>query len=186
VRLFSHICLPSKSHKNGTENIHTFPLQGGDILKFGDIIIAVASLVVLVILISFPLTLVLTPALGNLGGFMLSAIIAFLLSAIIVGYIFAQNIWEENRTKTIAKIAILFTVLAISLIITEMATVEWAPMFRAEYLKANPTATPSAFDWYYIQRLQLIAEDFILVVFMFALSFIGLYISSMLKKPAKT
>jgi len=155
-------------------------------LKFGDVVTAVASLTIIVILIYFPLTLVLTPALGNYEGFELSAFIAFPISAIIVGYIFAQNIWEENRTKTIAKISVLFTVLAMSLIIMENATVEWVPMFRAEYLKANPTADPSAFDWYYIQRLQLIAEDFMLAVFMFALSFIGLYIGSMLKKPTKS
>jgi len=156
------------------------------ILKFGDVIIAVASLTIILVLIMFPLILILTPALGNFAGFELSAVISFLLSAIIVGYIFTQKIWEENRTKTIVKISVLFTVLALSLILVENAVVEWAPMFRAEYLKANPTADPSAFDWYYIQRLQLIAEDFMLAVFMFALSFIGLYISSMLKKPTKT
>jgi len=155
-------------------------------LKFGDVVTAVASLIVIVIFLMFPITLVLTSALGNFGGFTLSAVVAFPLSGIIVGYIFTQKIWEENRTKTIAKITVLFTVLALLFILVENAVVEWAPMFRAEYLKANPTATPSAFDWYYIQRLQLIAEDFILVVFMFALSFIGLYIGSMLKKPTKT
>jgi len=155
-------------------------------MKFGDVVTAVASLTVIVILIYFPLTLVLTPALGNYEGYELSAFVSFPISAIIVGYIFAQNIWEEKRTKTIAKITVLFTVLALLLILVENASMEWAPMIRAEYLKANPTATPSAFDWYYIERLAILLEDFILVVFMFALSFIGLYIGSMLKKPTKS
>jgi len=70
------------------------------ILKFSDIITTVASLKLIAILIMYPLTLVLTPAFGNFEGFMLSAVIAFILSAIIVGYIFTQKIWEENRTKT--------------------------------------------------------------------------------------
>jgi len=155
-------------------------------LKFGDVITAVASLTIIVVLIMFPLTLVLTPALGNFAGFSLSAVVVFLVSPIIVGYIFAQTIWEENRTKTIAKIAVLFTILALSLIIMENATVEWAPMFRAEYLKVYPTSTPSAFDWYYIERLELIAEDFMVGVLILALTFIGLYIGSQLKKPTKT
>lgn len=73
------------------------------ILKFGDVVIAVASITIILILIMFPLILVLTPALGNFAGFELSAVISFLLSPIIVGYIFSQKIWEENRTKTIAK-----------------------------------------------------------------------------------
>jgi len=155
-------------------------------LKFGDVVTAVASLTVIVILIYFPLTLVLTPALGNYAGYTLSAFISFPISAIIVGYIFAQKIWEENRTKTIAKISVLFTVLALLLILVENASMEWTPMIREEYLKANPTANPSASDWYYIERLAILLEDFILVVFMFALSFIGLYIGSMLKKPTKS
>jgi len=155
-------------------------------LKFGDVVIAVASLTITLILIMFPLTLVLTPALGNFAGFELSAVISFLFSAIIVGYIFSQKIWEENRTKTIAKITVLFTVLAMSLTIMENATVEWAPMFRAEYLKVNPTADPSAFDWYYIERLELIAEDFFVIVLILAFTFIGLYIGSTLKKPTKS
>jgi len=156
------------------------------ILKFGEVVTAVASLTIILILIMFTLTLVLTPALGNYTGFELSAFVSFFLSAIIVGYIFTQKIWEENRTKTIAKITVLFTVLAMSLIIMENATVEWTPYIRAEYQKAHPTADPSAFDWYYIQRLELIAEDFIVVVLILAITFIGLYIGSMLKKPTKT
>jgi len=156
------------------------------ILKFGDMVIAVASLMIIVILIYFPLTLILTPALGNFAGYELGAFVSFPLSAIIVGYIFAQNIWEENRTKTIAKISVLFTVLVVSIVLIETASTDWAPMVKAEYIKVNPTATPSAFDWYYIERLVLLSEDFILAVFVLALSFIGLYIGSMLKRPTKT
>jgi len=73
------------------------------ILKFGDMVIAVASILIIFILLLFPLTLVFTPALGNYAGYELSAFVSFILSAIIVGYIYTQKIWEENRTKTIAK-----------------------------------------------------------------------------------
>jgi len=147
----------------------------------------VASLTIIAVLIMFPLTLVFTPALGNSGGFPLSAVIAFLLSAITVGYIFTQNIWEENRTKTIAKITILFTLLVTVLVLIEnAASGDWTPMIKEEYMKANPTATPSTTDWYYIERLAIIQDDFIDVVLMLAITFSGLYIGSTLKKPTKT
>jgi len=118
---------------------------------------------------------------------MLSAVIAFLISAIIAGYIFSQNIWEENRTKTIAKITVLFTLLITVLVLVEnAASGDWTPMVREDYLNANPTATPSTSDWYYIERLAIIQDDFIDVILMLAITFIGLYIGSILKKPTKT
>jgi len=155
------------------------------ILKFGDMVIAVASLVI-IIFIFFPLGLVLTAALGNVG-FELGALVSAFLSTIIVGYIYAQKIWEENRIKTIAQIAILFTVLIMFMGIMESAaTADWTPKIKEEYMKANPGATPSASDWYYIEKFFLTLQMFISVVLVLALSFIGLYIGSLLKKPAKS
>jgi len=157
------------------------------ILKFSDIITTVASLKLIAILIMYPLTLVLTPAFGNFEGFMLSAVIAFILSAIIVGYIFTQKIWEENRTKTILKISILFTVLVTILVLIEnAASGDWTPMIRENYLNTKPTATPSTTEWYYIERLAIIQDDFLNVVLILAITFIGLYVGSTLKKPTKT
>jgi len=148
-------------------------------------IIAVASTVI-IIFIFFPLGLVLTAALGNVG-FELGAFVSGFLSTIIVGYIYAQKIWEENRTKTIAQIAVLFTVLIMFMGIMESAaTADWTPKIKEEYMASNPTATPSASDWYYIEKFFLTLQNFIVVVLVLALSFIGLYIGSMLKKPTKT
>jgi len=147
----------------------------------------VASLTIIAVLIMFPATLALTPTLGNAEGFLLSAVIAFLLSAIIVGYIFTRQIWEENRTKTTAKITVLFTLLVMVLVLIEnAASSDWTPMVRTDYLNADPSASPSASDWYYIERLALIQDDFINVVLILAITFIGLYIGSTLKKPTKT
>lgn len=156
-------------------------------LKFGNIIIAVASLVVIAVLIMFPLTLAFVPFLGSFEGFMLSAIIAFLLSAIVNGYVFSQKIWEENRTRTIAKIVVLFAFLVMALVLVEnAASSDWAPMIKADYLTANPSATPSTTDWYYIERLAIVQDDFLNVILILALSFVGLYIGSMIKKPTQT
>jgi len=127
---------------------------------------------------------VLTPALGSYNAFELTGFVAFILSPVIVGYLYGQKIREEDRIRTIANIAALYAVLAVFVVLIENATVEWTPYIRADYLKANPTAAPSAFDWYNIEKMALSSEIFLGVVLMLPITFIGLYIGSMLKKPA--
>jgi len=130
--------------------------------------------------------LLLTPAIGEYNAFELSGIVVFLLGPIITGYIYAKQIREEDRTKTILKIAVLVAFIAMFMVLIEDAVVEWAPYYRAEYLKANPTANPSAFDWYNIQLAALSMEGFGAAALMLIFTFIGLYIGSQLKKPTKT
>ena len=56
------------------------------------------------------------------------------------------------------------------------------------YVKnTHPNATaPSAFEWYYIERLAIDQENFGVTILAFAVTFVGLYIGSMIKKPAQT
>lgn len=149
-------------------------------------IIALAWLFVFAFLIAFPITLLLTPALGNFNAFELSTFVSAIVSPIIVGYICGQNIREESRTRTTADISVLYTVLVVFLVLIEASIAEWAPYIKADYLTANPTVNPSAFDWYNIQLSALGQEVFITVVVVFVFTFIGLYIGSQLKKPTKT
>jgi hypothetical protein len=130
--------------------------------------------------------LALTPALGEYNAFELSGFVVFFLGPIITGYIYAKQIREENRTKTILKIAVLVAFIALFMTLIDDAAVEWAPYYKAEYLKANPTATPTAFEWYNIQLAALNMETFAAAAVMLAFTFIGLYIGSQLKKPAKS
>jgi len=155
-------------------------------LKFGDIIIATASIIVLCVLISYPLMLLLTPAIGEYNAFETSGFIVFILSPIIVGYIYAKQIREEDRTKTILKIAVLVAFTAMIMVLLDDAVVEWTPYYKAEYLKANPTATPTAYEWYNIQLAALGMEGFAAAAVMLIFTFIGLYIGSQLKKTTKT
>jgi hypothetical protein len=71
------------------------------------------------------------------------------------------------------------------MVLVEDAVVEWAPYYKAEYLKANPTATPTAYDWYNIQLAALSMEVFAAAAVMLAFTFIGLYIGSTLKRPTE-
>jgi len=157
------------------------------ILKFSDMIIAAASLAIISKIIYLPLALALYPPLGVYGGFLLSVVISILASAIITGYIYTRKIWEENRTKTIAKMTILVTAFVwLTALMESAASADWTPKIKAEYLTTNPTATPSAFEWYYIENLVLNVAIFVAIVIALALGFIGLYIGSQLKKPTKT
>jgi len=155
-------------------------------LKFGDIVMAVASLTVLLILLIYPLTLAFNQALGYEEASLIGGVISLILSAIIVGYIFTQKIWEENRTKTILTITVLFAFLIILMTYWEYSAIDYTPVLKENYLKANPTATPSTLDWYNIESMDLNLAKFVMVILVSPLIFIGLYIGSMLKKPAKS
>jgi len=155
-------------------------------LKFGDIVMAVASLTVLLILLIYPITLAFNQALSYEEASLIGGVIALILSATIVGYIFTQKIWEENRTRTIAKITVLFAFIVIFMSYMEWAATDYTPVVKENYLKANPTADPSPLDWYNIESMALTLEKFVMVVLVSPLVFIGLYIGSMLKKPAKS
>jgi hypothetical protein len=155
-------------------------------LKFGDIIIATATIIVLCVLISYPLTLLLSLATSAYNAFEISGFIVFFLSPVVTGYIYAKQIKQENRTKTILKIAVLVAFTAMFMVLLDDAVVEWAPYYKAEYLKTNPTATPTAYEWYNIQLAALTMETFAAAAVMLIFTFIGLYIGSMLKRTTKT
>ena len=156
-------------------------------MKFSDMIIAAASLAIISKLTYLPLALALSSPLGVYAASLLSVIISILASAIITGYIYTQKIWEENRTKTITKIIVLVAALVwLSSSIETAPSADWTPKIRAEWLTANPTATPSALEWYYIENLILNLQIFVAIALALALGFIGLYIGSQLKKPTKT
>ena len=70
-------------------------LLGDDSLRFGDVLTAVASLFLITVLFSYPLEIVLIPALGFYLGPTLGALGSVLISSLIVGYIFARKIFEE-------------------------------------------------------------------------------------------
>lgn len=150
-------------------------------------ILAAASLAIISKLIYLPLALALYPPLGVYEGFLLSVVISILASAIIIGYIYSQKIWEENRAKTIAKTTILLTAFVwLTALLESASSADWTPKIKAEWLTLNPTATPTAFEWYYIENLIVNVQIFTAIILALALGFIGLYIGSAPKKGKKT
>jgi hypothetical protein len=156
-------------------------------LKFGDVVMAVATAAVIFVLIAFLLDWVLISAVGYFWGMNVGAIISIFLATLITGYIFAAQIWEA-RMKAIAKITILAAALMMFTVIVEVAALGtyWAAWVNETYLDANPGANPSAFDWYGIASSYLGSQVVLNVVLVLVLAFIGLYIGSMFKRPAKS
>lgn len=100
-------------------------------MRFGDVVMAVASLAVILALILFPIQVALVPALGFYWGFNASAIVSVFLSALIAGCIFARKVWEEARMEAIAKITVLGVVLVIFIVIMQNAALaDWTPWVK--------------------------------------------------------
>ena len=156
-------------------------------MKFGDVVTVVASLAVLYVVISFLLGTLFVSALGYYWGMNVNAIVSILLCAVIGGVIFARKIWEEAGIQAIAKIVVLVALLmAFNVGIAAAALPDRTAWVKQMYLDANPTATPSAFEWYAIESVALYSQIVLNVVLAFVLSFIGLYAGSMLRKPVKS
>jgi len=159
-------------------------------LKFGDVVTCVASIAVIFALIFAPLDLVLFSALGISGmtnwGYTVSSIVSVFLSALISGYIFAGKIWEARR-EAITKIAVLWAALVMLFaIIVPAAVADWGPMAKEEYLAENPGATLSTSEWVTWEYMSLDMFTFLMVGMALVLGFVGLYVGSMLRRPAKS
>jgi len=155
-------------------------------LRFGDVLTAVASFFLITVFVSYPLEIVLIPALGFYWGPTLGALSSVLISSLIVGYIFARKMFE-GRKESIAKISVLFAVLMIFSITINNAALgeDFTQWVHETYQEANPTASLTTFEWYVIGGLFIGSQMFINAITLVPLSFIGLYAGSMLRKPAK-
>jgi hypothetical protein len=153
-------------------------------LKFGDVVTAVASLAVIMVLVSFPLEMVLVPALGSDWGPYVNLVVSVLLSALIGGYIFAGKIWEA-RMEAVTKITVLAATLMIFYIISFPALAHWNLTVEEAYEAANPGTTLSTTEWLTVESMALSQTMFIYIVMVLVLGFIGLYVGSMLRRPVK-
>ncbi|HVP15940.1 MAG TPA: hypothetical protein VMT42_01060 [candidate division Zixibacteria bacterium] len=156
-------------------------------MKFSDIIIAVASFAVILLFLEVIVGLVLVPAIGWDWGPTVVGIICYLLSGLVVGVIFSRKIWEEAGIKTMAKIIVLGAVLFMLFLAVEIPTPgDWTPLVKQNYQTANPGKTLTTSQWWSVEQAALgevIALNLSLGI---VLSFIGLYIGSMLRKSRKS
>jgi len=151
-------------------------------LKFGDVVMAVASAFVIYFLLYAVLALML---ISVNWGLYAATYASPLLAAVVVGYAFAEKIREESRIKSIGKIVVLLTVLVMFIYWTSYS-IGHASAFIDEYLK-NTFSTDSwtTMDWASYETMYISVNTAAVAVFAAVLDFIGLYVGLMLRKPTK-
>jgi hypothetical protein len=152
-------------------------------VKFGDVVIAVASLFLITILMSYPLEALLISFLDLTLAPTVGAIISVLLSAVTIGYIFSEKINNGNKW-VIVKISVLFTVLMLFSIVLNTAVLgsyftQWV---QETYMESNPSASLSTFEWFLVGGLFIGSQMFMNAIVLLMFSLTGLFVGSKLRK----
>jgi len=150
-------------------------------LKFGDLLIPVASIAVISALIHAPFDFVFVAVLGLTSGPTVSTFVSFFVSALICGYIFAGKIREAKR-EAIAKITVLWAALVFLILQFKPAQAQWGLMVEEAYHGQYGT-TLSTLEQVHWEIMYLDIFVFMFVALALVLSLIGLYGGSMLWKP---
>jgi hypothetical protein len=156
-------------------------------LKFGNVILAVASIAVIDIMLNFVLGIALIPSIGSYWGMNSAAIISILIAALFVGYIFAIKIQEESRIRSVGKISVLFaSVMSLSVLMSAAANPYYKDWIDETLRSMYTTSAWTKADWYVYGQLSLLTFVVLNVVLALVLTFIGVYAGSMLRKPKKS
>jgi hypothetical protein len=151
-------------------------------LKFSDVILAVATTFVIYWLLYAVLIIV---SLSVVWGVYVATYVSPLISAIVVGFVFAGKIREESRLRSIGKIVVLTTAL-IMLVYYMSYTIGHTGAFIDESLQNMfSTGSWTTLDWVRYETMYVMVNTAAVAVFAALLDFIGLYAGSMLKKPKK-
>ena len=155
-------------------------------MKFGDIIVAVASLFVVMWLVNAVLNFVLIPASTSYGGDV-AYILSVLVSGLVVGYIFAGKLREESRMASIGKVLVLLVVLMMfAVVITGVATKHWTLWADEELQNMYNTGSWTNAVWFWYEMMLTMAVTALYAVYTLVFGFIGLYAGSMQQPSAKT
>lgn len=151
-------------------------------MKFGDVVTAVASLVVISILYDSALLAVSVPMIMIRWGTVVAGILSILVASLIVGYLFAVKIQEESRRGAIGRIVVLSTVVLTFFTMALLANPLASPAIKESLDSMFSTSGWTNYDWFVVMVMVVALEAVIALVF----GFIGLYAGLMLRKPKKT
>jgi fructose-specific phosphotransferase system IIC component len=156
-------------------------------LKFSDVILAVATAVVIAFLVDTLLFTVFISSLGSIWALNSAGILSTLIAGLLVGYIFAVIIQEESRMKAVGKIAVLAAFVNLLAALIGYPTNSYYGAWIKEGLQsAYQTGSWTTADWFVHEALATYMNVTVEVVFTLVLGFVGLYVGSMLRKPKKT
>jgi hypothetical protein len=153
-------------------------------LEFGDIVMAVATSIVIISLLVVPLDMVLFPLLG-FDLLIVSRSVSVLIAGLIVGYIFAGKM-AEARITSIGKILVLGSVIMIFVVLNLTTFGDWTVATKEAYQEANPGTTLSTAEWVTVENMAAFQVIFFNLVVLLVFGFIGLYVGSILRKSSKS
>jgi hypothetical protein len=156
---------------------------GGDALKFSDVIIATVSLVLVGLILNAFLLVAFSAVNPNSTSDTLASIISFLVASLVVGYVFALNIQDESRIRATGVIVVLFGFTMLMFMVIWSASGFASPWFQDSL---NSMFNRTTWTHYDLNAYAALADS-VEVIMGIVISFIGLYVGSMLRKPsAKT
>lgn len=153
-------------------------------MKFGDVIIAAASVVLFGLIFDAILMAAFVPMNNGSASDPLAYIISFLVVSVIVGYVFALRIQDESRIRAIGSIVILSAFALILFTAAWVASPFASPWARDSINNVYTTTATSGWTDYDLAAYSALLFSLDVIIAL-VLSFIGLYAGSMLKKPKK-
>jgi hypothetical protein len=153
-------------------------------LKFGDVVMAVASGAVIWVV----LDAVLNIPMDHEWEYTVVSLVSLLVSSLIVGYVFAGKIREESRMISIGKIAVMagFVMMFFAGISYAAVSPHYTARVDEEFGNMTSTITWKPADWLANEMMALFYNIGMDVLEVLALSFAGLYLGSIRKPSAKT
>jgi len=155
-------------------------------LKFGDVVMCVASIAVVFVLVYSVLGMALVPSMDSYTGQNIAGLVSMLVAGLVAGFVFAGNIQEESRIRAVGKIAVLFAFVTMFVVLIGFSGNSYYGAWVKEGLQSMySTGAWKTMDWFVYQQLVTFLNMALNAVLALVLSFIGLYVGSMLRRPAK-
>ncbi len=141
---------------------------------------AATSLVLFTMLLDFVLKGALIPLNSPIVE-MLAWALSCLVAPIFVGYVFALKIYEDGRLRTIGSVVVLSAFALMLFLLAWFANPLASPWIKEQLERLFDTGEWTNYVWSAFSALAIALDVAIALV----LSFAGLYIGSMLRKPKK-
>ena len=151
-------------------------------MKFSDAVIATVSLVLLGLILDAFLMVAFIPLNDNSLSDLLAFIIGFLVASLVVGYVFALKIQEGSRIEAIGIIVVLSTFTFMLFYVIWIANSVASPWYIDSLKATFNTSGWTDYEWSVYSVLYNTVTTLITIV----ITFIGLYVGSMLRKPKKS
>jgi hypothetical protein len=147
---------------------------------------ATASASVVFVFVFAVLAIVLVPA-ASYSGLLTTGGLSLFVGGLVAGYVFAGKIREESRMRSIAKIAVLITLVSILFGLMLYSTVgHFNALVDEDLQKMYSTGSWTNMDWFSYESMVLYINTGLNGVFGLVFGFIGLYLGSMRRASSKT